>query len=191
MNSVVKVPRWLICKAWERGGERLSKREHLVEIIKSEPHTTYGFGTPKTRVSNTIDGNVPPYHVNNSHTIVLSDKTLMFDNWEYRFWAVDLINMTPQAAECRNCSKVFTNVTTRRKHGSEYGCFQLLVKAYEMLLRDRLCLICDQHTSHKVWGVPLCNNTSCLNTWMHLNAQPNALLEALTLLGQKSMESGT
>lgn len=188
MSSVVRLPRWIVRKAWEPNGERLEKRIHILpepEIVCATSQKTVGFGTVKTRVSNTVDGKIPPYHVNNEHTIVLSDKKLLFDNWEYRFWAVELIAYQPISAECRNCNKLFFTSEARRKHPSDHDCFRTLIGAYELLLRDKRCVICDKVTSSKAWGVPLCLGSSCMNTWMHLDAQPNALLQALSLQSQQ------
>jgi hypothetical protein len=172
---------------------RLQKRIHLLpEMVQAHPMQTVGFGvaTP-IKVSNGVDGKEPSYHINNEHTIVLTDDKLKFANWEYRFWAVELMNWTPQCAECRNCRKVFGNMTTRRKHPAEHDCFRTLIGAYELLLRDKKCVICDKYTSAKAWGVPLCSTTVCMNTWMHLDAQPNALLQALSLQTQNATENLT
>jgi hypothetical protein len=189
-ENIVRVPRWIIRKAWEQGGERLEGRIQLLPESQSDTRSC-GFGivkVPDSR-SDSVDGKSPKYHVNNEHTCVLSDKKLLFDNWEYRFWAVELINYIPQCAECRNCRKVFGNVMTRRNHPSEHDCFKILIGAYELLLKDKKCVVCDKYTHNKAWGVPLCAETKCRNTWMHGDAQPQALLEALTLVSHNNMES--
>lgn len=185
-QQVVRVPRWIIRKSWEVGGERLFKRIHFTpEYTSSQSTAGFGIVKPHIRLSEGVDGEHPKYHVNNEHTIVLSDKKLLFDNWEYRFWAVEVINYMPQCSECRCCRKVFGNVMTRRKHPGEHDCFKKLVLAYELLLRDMKCAICDNRTYNKAWGVPLCAETKCRNAWMHLEAQPTSLLQALTLVSQK------
>jgi hypothetical protein len=187
-DNVIRVPRWLIRKAWDKAGDRLAPRVHL---IAEAGKATSGFGRVKTNVSEKIDGNVPSFHVNNSHTIVLADSRLLFDNWEYRFWCVDLINFQPQGTECRNCNITFGTMATRRKHNKDKDCFNTLVKAYLLLLRDKRCVVCDNITTHDAWGVPLCKGTICAHNWMHLNAQPTALTNALAVVAKTSMESFT
>lgn len=189
-ENLVRVPRWIIRKAWEPNGIRLPRRISLTAEPPKVETKVVGF-IPKSGIkSASLAKDAPQVHINNEHTIVLSSPKLEFEHWEYRFWSVDIVNWEPMCTECRCCGQVFSNRVPRRKHGKEKGCFDTLTESYKLLLKDMKCVICDKHTLDTAWGVPLCKTTMCMDTWMHRDAQPNALLQALSLDSMNRMSIG-
>lgn len=107
-----------------------------------------------------------------------------FDGWEYRFWAaVPSECKRSVIAECRGCMSVFSDAVARREHIGKMGCSKRLTAAYKLLLRDKLCVICNMRSYQEKWGVPLCSKT-CMTAWASVESQPDALKAALVLVGE-------
>lgn len=105
-----------------------------------------------------------------------------FIHWEYRFWACDITAKDGQpVCECRCCSSVFVTAKDRAAHGKD-GCNKKLVAAYKLLLRDRICPICNMKSYKEKWGIPLCS-PSCTEAWCHVEPHPDALMAAIQLVG--------
>jgi hypothetical protein len=105
----------------------------------------------------------------------------VFEGTEYRYWCADTSNPACLVAECRCCGSVFGNENARVLHISQMGCSKHLVAAYKLLLRDKVCLICNNKTTREKWGVPLCSS-GCQQAWCEEEAQPAALKQALSLV---------
>lgn len=180
LNQTELVPRWMIRKICQKNGFRLDKRElwkppnevkvaqfPLVPLNKHNRHVE----------SCTIERQVQ----------TLGDKKFEFENWEYRFWCVEVNGGAPSLAFCRRCSSTFFHKKPRRAHLAENGCSKRLVEAFALLLRDKKCVVCDVLTTYKEWGVPLCNKNYCKDRFMHDDTQPESLESALLLLENKEL----
>lgn len=112
----------------------------------------------------------------------------VFEGWEYRFWAVSMLESSAiraptVIAECRACGGVGgQDVISRRMHSDRGGCCKKLCAAFKLLLRDKICVICNMKTGNQKWGVPLCSS-GCQQAWCEVETQPKALLAALALIG--------
>jgi hypothetical protein len=80
-------------------------------------------------------------------------------------------------AGCRNCGEVIFKKEERREHLKK-GCSKVLTEAYKALLRDRKCVICDELTSVKHFGVPLCSK-DCVAEWSFVTRKPLSLVLAI------------
>lgn len=98
---------------------------------------------------------------------------------KYRFFAiyVDPTTNSGEYSVCRACGHVCYTEDERRAHLRLQGCAKTLVKAYEYLLRDMKCVICDCKTSQKKWGVPL--HFGCERNWQEDSPTPSGLELAL------------
>jgi hypothetical protein len=108
----------------------------------------------------------------------------VFEHWEYRFWC--MVTWPPSTqilAECRACGHLGEqDKAVRQGHMSQGGCAKKLCDAFDLLLRDKLCVICDVRTTRTKWGVPICSS-GCMQAWCEQESQPKALLNALQLVG--------
>jgi hypothetical protein len=86
-------------------------------------------------------------------------------NNDYRFWWGN-VYAASQFSMCRLCGKVAQTGYQRKQHMEDSKCTVLLVRAYKLLLRDHLCVMCDERTTHEYWGVPLCK-PACVEAWMY------------------------
>lgn len=108
----------------------------------------------------------------------------LFEAWEYRFWAMGIMFAGHPVTECRCCGNAGdVNVERRRNHLGMGGCAKKLCEAYKLLLKDNICVICDQKTTQQKWGVPLCGS-ACHEAWCEVETQPKALTMALALVGE-------
>lgn len=115
----------------------------------------------------------------------------VFEGWEYRFWSMNTW-LSPSAkygkgiiTECRGCGTVgSTEQKIRQMHFNQGGCAKRLCAAYKLLLRDKLCLVCNTKTTQQKWGVPLCGS-ACQQAWCETETQPKALIDALLLVGDE------
>jgi|ERR671923_136941 hypothetical protein len=165
----ITLPRWIITQKCMPHGVRLSKKPVLPpEIVEvSKGHKVLRVITDAFK----------------SHGFIPNEKPGIFESWEYRFWAADLTDPTDLLAECRCCSSVFGNEIGRKLHLGNNGCAKKLTAAYKLLLKDKICVVCDQKTHGKQkWGVPICGPV-CQQVWCESQAQPNALTAALKLVG--------
>lgn len=106
-----------------------------------------------------------------------------FAGWEYRFWAaVQSEDNRSVIAECRGCMSIFSDPIARKEHLGRMGCSVKLTAAYKLLLKDKICVICNMHSYQEKWGVPICSK-SCVEAWCKVESQPDALKLALTLVG--------
>jgi len=169
----VCIPRWLIMKVAYPEGHRLDKRTLLKYV-------------PKHEYKPSFNGDYSWIHKctweSLREKIVLQDTTFGFSKMDYRFWCVEVGGNHPITAICRRCNCTLYSPEKRKKHHEMEGCAGILVKAYVLLLRDKLCAICDNKTENSKWGVPLCNNTMCLDAWMHETPQPDCIQNALLLI---------
>ena len=153
----VLVPRYLIRQKCLWGGWRMGKKP----VIE---HPAYKFG----KVTTVIDG---------------APQLKGFEGWEYRFWAaVEMEDKRGVIAECRGCLAVFSDTMARKLHLGPMGCAKRLTAAYKLLLKDKMCVICNMRSYKEKWGVPLCSPT-CEQAWREVESQPDPLKAALQLVG--------
>lgn len=163
----LRIPRYLIVQQAKWGGWRPEKKVALDIPVPYKPSQGSSGFIPASQAA--IKGNLP--------------EIKGFADWEYRFWAVELstVNGEPMT-ECRCCRSVFGNTQSRRAHGAVQGCFKKLTNAYDLLLKDMVCPICNMRSYKSKWGVPLCS-PACSLAWCAAEAQPDALTAALQLVG--------
>ncbi len=85
-------------------------------------------------------------------------------------------------AECRGCMSVFSDTIARKLHLGQMGCAKRLTAAYKLLLKDKMCVICNMRSYKEKWGVPLCSSI-CEQAWREVESQPDPLKAALLLVG--------
>lgn len=105
-------------------------------------------------------------------------ETKTFQNWEYRFWAAEIQDEKLNVAECRVCQVCFPDNDARKLHIGKMGCSKVLCAAYGLLLKDRLCVICNHWTKYEKWGVPICS-AACIEAWCTSESQPASLKGAI------------
>lgn len=72
---------------------------------------------------------------------------------------------------CRWCQSTMFNETCRLEHRRELdksigtSHAKALNRLYADLSQRGVCVICDDATFHRKWGVPICNTRSCLEQW--------------------------
>lgn len=168
----IQVPRWLITQMCMPCGRRTAKKPVLVI-----PHS---------------GGYAPGVYLSGLHVMhplkpnEYAPQTFhgVFDGWEYRFWSLLSFDHGTITAECRACGNIVGNSQEARKlHSATGGCFKKLVAAFQLLRKDKRCVICDARTSKEKWGVPLCS-TACTQAWCETETTPAALLFALQLIGE-------
>lgn len=98
-------------------------------------------------------------------------------NDHLRFWA--RMTGVSNIAKCRACEATVLKLEELERHKKDRGCTKRLVAAYALLCRDGLCVLCDEKTPFKMWGVPLCKD--CIEDWPTLWVQPTILRGALAL----------
>ena len=178
------LPRYLIHKLAIPTGLRLDKRVRLVpSYVGTTFHTNFGRRDYFPQVETTTGDLWTPQ--------IKHNEELQFDTSEYRFWCVEIRDQDsgiPSTAVCRACEQIHFRKTVRQKHQETVGCTKRLIKAYELLLRDKRCVICDAHTQNRKWGVPLCNTRACTQKWCQVEPQPIALYNALELVPAVSEE---
>jgi hypothetical protein len=166
------LPRWIITNKTMPGGWRTAPKPVLVAPIEHPPDE-YLSGSGFRILTRREKGYEPATQIG------------VFENWEYRFWAADLYTGGSVATECRSCGHEKGRTRAARKtHHAMGGCAKRLVAAYDLLLRDKKCVICDSVTGQKHWGVPLCCS-ACQQAWCEVEAQPKALTAALQLVGDE------
>jgi len=171
MGEVI-VPRWVISQCFMPGGRRTSKKPQLkVEAYKGYvPTGDYG---PNLHIMHPLK---PSDYVPQTFTGV-------FDGWEYRFWSLASYAHGIIVAECRSCGNIVGwSQEARKIHAATGGCFKRLVAAYQLLRKDKRCVVCDARTVKEKWGVPMCS-TACTQAWCETETTPNALVAALNLIG--------
>lgn len=157
-----QLPRWLVLKKAGYGaGQRLRKWQ---KFVKPTPPST-----PKWLLG--------PAHYQTRQPEL---QARIENHDKYRFFAIyeDPTTNTDEYAVCRACGHVCYNEEERRAHLRAQGCAKKLVKAYDFLLRDMKCVICDCKSMQKKWGVPL--HFGCERYWKEDSPTPSALELALT-----------
>lgn len=154
----IRLPRWIITNKCLPAGHRTAKKPVLVVPVEAWAHRN-------------------PY--------VPQGLPEVFEPWEYRFWAMALLDNAPAAAliECRACGSLQGHTRQARVfHHAQGKCTSKLCEAYKLLLKDERCLICDAKTGQTKYGVPLCSS-ACVQAWCEAEPQPKALMNALLLVG--------
>lgn len=164
----ITVPRYMIKQIAMPYGLRQGKKPVLK--VPVEVRHTRGFN-PMSH-----DRHINP----NVHLFMPFDQKGVFESWEYRFWMMGLINNEP-VCQCRSCGALGGDRTTRKQHHEKGKCTTKLTAAYNLLRRDKICVICDVRTTRGKWGVPICSN-GCEEAWCEVEATPTPLLFALKLI---------
>lgn len=99
------------------------------------------------------------------------DQIPHLDNNDYRLWAeVREIHDSSHLIKvrCRWCNERFflrqwlDHVKTNHK---QFCQFTHNLRAVFQILRDKgQCVVCNRHTPHEAWGLPMCNE-SCVKAW--------------------------
>jgi hypothetical protein len=102
-------------------------------------------------------------------------------NADFRFFFGSQLNGS-RYSQCRVCNAQCYSGVERKEHMEETGHTVCLVHAYAVMQKERLCVMCDQATRRRVWGVYLCSRT-CQFEWMfHPGKKSYALQCALRMV---------
>ena len=105
---------------------------------------------------------------------------------DYRYWAgYHPQEHNPAYATCRSCGQVCLNKEDRQKHSRDEGCGRLLTDAYKLLLRDRICVICDLPTQVQHFGLRLCCK-DCVHEWCFKQRCPKSLMHAIQIVQRQN-----
>lgn len=151
MAEIQKIPDWFIAKGIRPGGMRMSP---LPKLEKPKPEPNYHFQ--------------PLFGIQRSFGDVLG-------GGDIRYWCGSTTSSS--YAACRSCGEVLFKREERKEHLKK-GCSKVLTEAYKALLRDRKCVICDEKTSVKHFGVPLCCK-DCVHEWSYVTRKPTSLSAAI------------
>lgn len=152
MAEIQNIPDWFVLKGVRSGGMRMAKLPKLEKPKGNFGYTpTLGFGPHTKKTGEPLQGG------------------------DLRYWLG--ANGSASYGACRNCGEVLFTKEDRRKHMKE-GCSKILTEAYKALLRDRKCVICDEVTSVRHYGVPLCSK-DCVNEWCFVTRKPTSLVMAI------------
>ena len=92
-------------------------------------------------------------------------------NEDYRFWK-GYSSDTFRGATCRWCAYMAFGRDEMQKHASTHYCKERLLAVYKYAKQSsvqRYCMACKQATSHFMWGMPLCDTTTCIARWKFTN----------------------
>lgn len=153
MAEFQKIPDWFIAKGIRAGGMRMAP------LPKLEKEKTNYVSTPFKPVFGGMQ---------KSYGDVLGGGDL-------RYWCGSSGSASYSA--CRSCGEVLFKKDERRDHLKK-GCSKVLTESYKALLRDRKCVICDEKTSVKHFGVPLCSK-DCVHEWCYVTRKPTSLSAAI------------
>lgn len=149
------LPSWIVgSKTIYHTSTRPSKRvrpDWIKEHYRTMSHQ------PRTRVITGPQQRLPGIIITSTKLVPARTGPLHLN--EYRFWRA-----FEGRGRCRQCLKLFDTQKERIAHQKAEGCTRILVDAYDLLLRDMKCVVCDNKTDKSKWGVPLCNNV-CLYRW--------------------------
>jgi len=163
MATIPNIPDWFIAKAVRPGGVRLPKRKKYEE----PPQPRYGF-LGRMRQENSIIGSGPT-----------PGEKLSYG--DLRYWVgYDSPLANPAYAACRACGEVHTTAKERKEHSRKWGCGRLLTEAFKLLLRDRICVVCNEPTRKQTWGMPICSE-ECKKEWSYVTRCPDSLHQAIEL----------
>ena len=184
--NVVRVPRFVIGMAGLPGGYRMPERPKKPPVVTSPVNRDY-IPTDNYWKGNKQKDSQP--HVELDETfwkweIIKKDELLKFDYSQFRLFAVDadLKSGSVLGCVCRNCDELMYTREEKKKHISESGCPSILQRAYVYLRRDKKCIMCDRATLDEKWGIPICADGDCMETFMHDIPQPEVLRAAITLV---------
>lgn len=101
---------------------------------------------------------------------------------EYR-WFVGHPYEKSNYAQCRVCLSILLMKADRQAHGKA-GCNMLMSNAIRRAHLSQKCLVCEEKTSARKWGIPLClseraGGSVCQELWRFDVCQPSALREFL------------
>ncbi len=122
----------------------------------------------------------PHYGVMNDSNSRMGDN---LDNAWYRFFVGENWKES-KLSECRCCRETQSSEESRRTHKDAkfsndwVSCQTRLTRAYKLLLKERLCLVCYKETARCVWGVPLCG-FNCDKAWKISKIRWQLLIGAL------------
>jgi hypothetical protein len=167
------------------GGDRLQKMSELVDIADLCPTCHKPVLWKKMHSQRQLDGFVVdglPYHYGGCSPYLqnerISGRNMKEEEAgnlaqeEYRFW-VGYRSRYGEFAICRCCRTSTYSKRERLDHFTDEKfaikgdqCTARLINAYKVLLESASCIICHkQRFNHVKWGVPLCPDTECINSW--------------------------
>lgn len=170
------VPRWHLFKLVYHAGQRLNKVAHYQEPSRSIVRSIRSAHRDSNRVLTLCEAR---------QQIVAADKISGFENWEYRFWGVQLGKLTHTNVEsvnatiCRFCGFASYAKSGRKTHTKERQCTIKLISCYADLLKRGDCVVCGKPTYDSKWGLPLHTDSNCMDEWMHEEPAPSLLAMAV------------
>jgi hypothetical protein len=186
------IPRYIIDRYVRAGGARLPRRQELLIVAGICPECSKAVYSRVIGRSETMNGiwlNGDKYHHECFKNRPLPNYRALpsvyqegrrgerhpkgnLDDAEYRYW-VGTREAWSAWAECRCCKKSTYSLEEREKHlkdpsfavGGE-RCSTRLVNAYKLMLDSEQCLVCKgRRWMAQKWGVPLCSDPRCIDSW--------------------------
>lgn len=173
----MSLPMYIITRKCMPGGRRLAPKPTVSYVYPASTASEYG----ARHLPTAYQPHTALIEVNEESNTFASE--IGFQFWEFRYWAIETFDKM-QVAVCRACEAVETTKEKRKTHHKNHKCTTTLVAAYSLLLKGQMrCVICDDFTTFKKFGVPLCKSGGCIKKW-YFEPCPNALSEALRLSAQ-------
>lgn len=174
MGELTQIPEWLLAKKHFSGGIRSPKRGRWYD---SENRTVFN------RKTGTGFGGYQPNLALN--TFGISGELNPLTQGDFRYWNGLTLATNRSYAACRNCGEIHHSHKTRKEHLKQEGCGSKLTNAYRLLAKDDRCVICNDKTRKKNWGIPLCSK-DCEHEWAYVTRRPDALVAALDLVAREA-----
>lgn len=167
MLREARIPDWIVAKKTFPAGIRMPKRSKWYD---AENH------------KGAFEGGWPifPRQMNEVRAPQIGDALL---NGDLRFW--NGIDWKQSYATCRSCGEVIHFAKERKAHLKEAGCGSRITRAINLLSRSNRCVVCDEETKRKMWGIPMCAK-ECQSEWAWLTKCPPALRAALDLVERET-----
>jgi hypothetical protein len=158
LGSPLQIPDWIWIKRFYQGGQvRLPKKKKWYD-----QNNRVSVWKPAH-----AHGPMQPYML----------KKESVSTGDLRYWLGDEHPNVAHVGMCRNCKQVAINKKERAEHLAK-GCGAILEAAYKKLKRSHECVVCNGSTTHKMWGLPLCNK-ECEFEWMYKTHQPTILSDLI------------
>lgn len=167
--SKLVVPRWFILAKTARAGIRLDRKIKFVQPYQAVEMTRVGVGDRLGSATLNLQN-------------IKTATNEIFNQSDFRYWSVYLNEFKViNKAVCRSCGTSALSHWARKQHMDSCSCGRILVDAYELLNKDGRCVICDEKTSKKKWGVPLCND-HCVDAWCFWATKPQCVESAIGII---------
>ena len=163
VGELCQIPEWLLAKKHFPGGIRSPKRGKWYDS--------------ENRGAQSRFPSMAGYHAGPA----LSGELNPLNQGDFRYWNGLQSTVNRSYAACRCCGEIHHSHKTRKEHLKKEGCGSKLTQAFKLLAKDDRCVVCNDKTRKKNWGIPLCSK-DCEHEWAFVTRRPDALAAALDLV---------